>query len=73
MQDPAMKSDSPQFQEGLGILGESMAMRKIVEVIEQVAPTDITVLITGESGVGKEVIAKAIHAASTGARSRSSP
>jgi len=33
-------------------------------VIQQVAPTDITVLITGESGVGKEVIGKAIHAAS---------
>jgi len=59
-----MKSDSPQFQEELGILGESMEMRKIVEVVEQVAPTDITVLISGESGVGKEVIAKAIHAAS---------
>jgi DNA-binding NtrC family response regulator len=59
-----MKSDSPQFQEELGILGESMEMRKIVEVIEQVAPTDITVLVSGESGVGKEVIAKAIHAAS---------
>ena len=65
MQSVAMKSDLPQFQEDLGILGESMEMRKIVEVIEQVAPTDITVLITGESGVGKEVIAKAIHAASS--------
>ena len=41
-----------------------MQMRKIAEVVEQVAPTDITVLVTGESGVGKEVIAKAIHAAS---------
>ena len=39
-------------------------MKKIVEVVQQVAPTDITVLITGESGVGKEIIAKAIHAAS---------
>lgn len=47
-----------------GILGESMAMQKIIEVIEQVAPTDITVLISGESGVGKEVVARAIHAAS---------
>ncbi|HEX9007100.1 MAG TPA: sigma-54 dependent transcriptional regulator [Bacteroidota bacterium] len=46
------------------ILGDSVAMRKIVDVIEQVAPTDITVLITGESGVGKEVVAKAIHRAS---------
>jgi DNA-binding NtrC family response regulator len=46
------------------ILGESVAMKKIVEVIAQVAPTDITVLITGESGVGKEVIANAIHSGS---------
>ncbi len=64
MQSAAMKSDSPQFQEELGILGDSLEMRKIVEVVEQVAPTDITVLISGESGVGKEVIAKAIHTAS---------
>jgi DNA-binding NtrC family response regulator len=47
-----------------GIVGESVQMRKIIETIEQVAPTDITVLITGESGVGKEVIAHAIHALS---------
>ncbi len=46
------------------LLGESMEMHKIAEVIQQVAPTDITVLISGESGVGKEVIARAIHAAS---------
>ena len=59
-----MKSDLPEFQEELGILGESIEMRKIVEVIKQVAPTDITVLISGESGAGKEVIAKAIHTAS---------
>jgi DNA-binding NtrC family response regulator len=64
MQGAAMKSDLPRLQQELGILGESMEMRKIVEVIEQVAPTDITVLVSGESGVGKEVIAKAIHTAS---------
>jgi len=39
-------------------------MQEIVSVVRQVAPTDITVLVTGESGVGKEVIAQAIHAAS---------
>jgi DNA-binding NtrC family response regulator len=48
----------------LGIVGESVEMQKITEVVRQVAPTDITVLITGESGVGKEVVAKAIHLAS---------
>lgn len=46
------------------ILGVSPAIQKIVEVIDQVGPTDLTVLITGESGVGKEVVAKAIHQAS---------
>ncbi|MBI4534705.1 MAG: sigma-54-dependent Fis family transcriptional regulator [Ignavibacteriae bacterium] len=52
------------FQDEYGIIGESVEIKKIVEVVEQVAPTDITVLITGESGAGKEVIAKAIHGAS---------
>ncbi len=44
------------------MVAESPAMRKICSMIERVAPTDQTVLIGGESGVGKEVIAKAIHA-----------
>jgi DNA-binding NtrC family response regulator len=60
----ALTSAPKRFQEEYGILGESVEMRKIVEVIEQVAPTDITVLISGESGVGKEVIAKALYGAS---------
>jgi transcriptional regulator with PAS, ATPase and Fis domain len=49
------------FQKLHGIIGESAAITEIVEIIQQVAPTDITVLISGESGVGKEVFAKAIH------------
>jgi transcriptional regulator with PAS, ATPase and Fis domain len=64
MQNVAMKSDPRSFQEEHGIIGSSVEMQKIIEVVEQVAPTDITVLISGESGVGKEVIAKAIHNAS---------
>lgn len=59
-----MRSDFRSSQEEYGILGESVEMKKIVEVIDQVGPTDITVLISGESGVGKEVIAKAICTAS---------
>jgi len=43
------------------IIGRSPAFRQIVEVIRKVAPTNSTVLITGESGVGKEVVARAIH------------
>ncbi len=53
-----------EFQERFGIIGDSLEMQEIVQVIQHVAPTDITVLITGESGVGKEVIAQAIHGAS---------
>jgi len=58
----AVKNVAPKDEHG--IIGISPAMRKIVEVVDQVAPTDLTVLVTGESGVGKEVVAKAIHQAS---------
>lgn len=44
------------------IIAESPAMRKVCEMIERVAPTDTTVLILGDSGTGKELVAKAIHA-----------
>lgn len=43
------------------ILGGSPAIRQIEEQIEQVAPTDATVLILGESGTGKELVAREIH------------
>ena len=47
-----------------GMIGKSAAMQKIAELIKKVAPSKATVLITGESGVGKEVVADAIHALS---------
>lgn len=53
-----------EFQEKFGIIGISQAIREVVEIIMRIAPTSVTVLISGESGVGKEVIAKAIHGAS---------
>ncbi len=43
------------------LLGESIQIREIRETIKQVAPTNISILITGESGSGKEVVAKEIH------------
>ena len=47
-----------------GIVGNSLAIRQLGELVKKVAQTDITVLITGESGTGKSLIAKAIHYAS---------
>ncbi|GAB1348736.1 sigma-54-dependent Fis family transcriptional regulator [Ignavibacteriales bacterium] len=49
------------IQKKLGIIGRSKEIRDLVDIILQVAPSDITVLIYGESGVGKEVFARAIH------------
>jgi DNA-binding NtrC family response regulator len=44
-----------------GIVGNSEAIRQVLEMVAQVAPVDISVLICGESGTGKEIVAKAIH------------
>jgi len=49
------------FQKESGLLGNSTPMRQIYETIEQVAPSDISVLVIGESGTGKELVARAIH------------
>ena len=43
------------------IIGESAALKRILKQVETVAPTDSTVLIQGETGTGKELIARAIH------------
>jgi transcriptional regulator with GAF, ATPase, and Fis domain len=43
------------------IIGKSSAIKTVIDQIRQVAPTDSSVLITGETGVGKELVAKAIH------------
>lgn len=47
-----------------GMIAESPAMRRVIELIERVGPSDANVLITGEHGAGKEVAAHALHAAS---------
>ena len=47
------------------IVGKSAALRKVLQQIEIVAPTDSTVLLHGETGTGKELIARALHSLST--------
>ena len=56
--------DIDRLQKQSGIIGTSDGIRQVLEMIAQIAPVDISVLITGDSGVGKEVVAKAIHKAS---------
>src|SRR5258708_40299221 len=43
------------------IIGKSAALRRVLDMVRVVAPTDATVLINGETGTGKELIAEAIH------------
>lgn len=55
----------PSTKKSFGeLLGESLAMREVFAVLERVAPSDVTVLVEGESGSGKELVARSIHAAS---------
>lgn len=50
---------------GNSFIGESPEFRRLLNLIDRVAPSDSTVLITGETGAGKERVAKLIHARST--------
>ena len=50
------------------IVGDSPAVRRLLSIIERVAPTAVSVLVTGESGVGKELVARALHDGSPRAR-----
>jgi transcriptional regulator with PAS, ATPase and Fis domain len=55
----------PEVEEPLGIIAKSPKMRHVLELARRVAKVDATVLITGESGVGKERIARLVHDEST--------
>ena len=54
-------SDEDRFH---GIIGKSVRMREIFATLAKIAPTELTVLVNGETGTGKELIARAVHRAS---------
>ena len=56
-----MKVDVRQIKQRFGIIGNNPGLNRAIDVALQVAPTDLSVLITGESGVGKESFPQIIH------------
>ena len=50
-----------RIQRASGIVGRSDAILQVIEMVVQVAPINISVLVTGESGTGKEMVAKSLH------------
>lgn len=52
-----LQYQSPRYQ----LIGSSPAMKRVVQLIEKVAPLDSTVLVRGPSGTGKELVARAVH------------
>ncbi|OLD57768.1 MAG: hypothetical protein AUI54_01575 [Acidobacteria bacterium 13_1_40CM_2_56_5] len=58
-----MDLDQEMFSEPAfeGIVGQSAALRHVLDLVETVAPSDSTVLLLGETGTGKELVARAIH------------
>ena len=57
----SLSGDNKGFR---GIIGQSTAIKRAIELAQKVAPTDASVLLTGETGTGKDVFAQAIHQAS---------
>ncbi len=68
MEHSRLKEENRLLRENLGkhfdrrnLIGRSQVMTRLLETVDQVAPSEATVLITGESGTGKEMIAGAVH------------
>jgi transcriptional regulator with GAF, ATPase, and Fis domain len=63
VQRSALRADTPGDNDGsgLGIIGRGARLRRVMEDVAKVATTDATVLVRGETGTGKELVARAVH------------
>jgi DNA-binding NtrC family response regulator len=57
----SLESEIKQIYDSESIIGENSSLREIMEIVKKVSPTDSTILILGETGTGKELLARAIH------------
>ncbi|TPI22495.1 sigma-54 dependent transcriptional regulator [Mesorhizobium sp. B4-1-1] len=61
MENRALREAAEQAQEGLPLIGQTPAMERLRRTLRQIADTDVDVLVTGETGSGKEVVASLLH------------
>lgn len=61
VENQILRNELQRSTEDLKIIGKSRAIKKVFDIIRSVADTESTVLITGKSGTGKELVAKALH------------
>ncbi|MBI4482644.1 MAG: sigma-54-dependent Fis family transcriptional regulator [Acidobacteria bacterium] len=66
LEDVRLRKENASLRQELGqtygaLVGDSAAMKKVFDLIQRVAPSDVTLLIEGESGSGKELVAREIH------------
>jgi len=64
LENQRLRNAVSELTAGSAIIGECAEMRRVIELVETVAPAETTVLITGENGTGKELVARGIHQAS---------
>jgi len=61
MENRALRDAADQAQDGLPLIGQTPAMERLRRTLRQIADTDVDVLVTGETGSGKEVVASLLH------------
>lgn len=59
--DEVIEVEPSQAERFEGLVGQSVVMRELFNILERIAPTDLTVLISGETGTGKELASRAVH------------